>query len=138
MNSVAILERFPQVLSKTNNGIYRGFNLPIFLRTQENFSDQYFTFDEERVCRRAYIPSQKFETVERVDIILFPHYSANSEKEIKQVSGTQLFKLIMDNIKFHSNQAILLKDIAKLANNSIAYEVNYNCFDWVDKLIGTT
>ena len=36
------------------------------------------------------------------------------------------------------NQAILLKDIAKLANNSIAYEVNYNCFDWVDQLIGTT
>ena len=118
-----------------HNGMYKGFNMPIFLRSSEVFPSQYMTFDEENVCRIAFIPQKKMEMVEKIDLILFPHYSAYSKKKVQKVNGTRLFKAIMNNIRFYNSQAFLLKDIAKLSSDSTAYDINYNCFDWIDELI---
>ena len=118
-----------------HNGVYRGFNMPIFLRSSKVISSKNVTFDEESICRVAFTPTKKLEKVDSIDLILFPHYSCDSKNSVQQVTGTQLFKAIMNNIRFYNNQALLLKDISKLSNHCVAYEVSYNCFDWVDELI---
>ena len=118
-----------------STGVCGTTNMPIFLRSKENLPSQYTAFDEEHVCRKVFIPATRLETVEDIDLIFFPHYSAYSNKKIQRVNGTLLFKSIMNNIRFYNNRALLLKDVAKLSNDSIAYDIYYNCFDWVDELI---
>ena len=117
------------------DGMYLGFNMPIFLRSSKAFSSPYTTFDEENVCRTAFIPTQKIQQVADVDIIIFPHYSADLEGKVQQLSGTRLFRSIMDNIRFYNTQVVLLNDIAKLSNCSTAYDITYSSYNWIDKLI---
>lgn len=118
-----------------HTGVYKGFNMPMFLRTSEICRSQHMTFDEENVCRVAFIPRKKFEMVEGVDLIIFPHYCGQSKTEKRQLSGTRLFKMIMNNIRFYRDSPTLMKDIVRLSNNVMAYEVRYHCFDWLDDLL---
>lgn len=117
------------------DGVYRGFHMPVFMRDGEDSRAELTTVDEEGVVRRVFIPRKRVEAVEKIDIILFPHFQEGTETDVCRIEGTNLFCAIINNTRHHCDRRLLMHDIARLANQAKAYKVTYGSSDQAGRFI---
>lgn len=115
------------------NSGYLGFCMPLPMRNMvlensKNDYNQYIlarTTDGDQVKRTLLHPPKVVDTVNDIDIVLFPKYSKNAISKIQAITSSNAFKLLIKNVHSYSNMKNMFTDIKVLSTHAKSYQIEY-------------
>ncbi len=115
-----------------------GFNLPIRMRQMPKNKEMVicsFLDDEKQI--RYLVKAKKSTGIGKGDLlIIFPEYNTQHNR-IRKVSGSELFILLLRNVRHASDNKTRLKNITQLVKNVSAYSIQYTDVYIIDEFLQT-
>lgn len=114
-----------------NNSVF-GFTMPMALRIAVNIEGNrvwdIIGYTDDAVMRnRKLIRFDKIvEKMEKIDMIIFPHYNANSTGKCTEIKGAELINNVLLSIRACHDINSLFVDMPKILSNVKAYGIEYN------------
>lgn len=107
---------------------YSGLNFPVALRIlpEQCSEDAEYIFDLANVCRYLITFDNQLIEIEQIDLVLFPIYSCEGENEKKALASIELFRKLMENIKYQSSMSKMIIDLKRIVDNAHGYQISYN------------
>ncbi|MCI5745254.1 MAG: hypothetical protein MR270_03125 [Erysipelotrichaceae bacterium] len=109
-----------------NNKTY-GLGLPSKSRTMIKNKD-YIAVDEYGYKRYLYFNENIIDEIDLYPLIIFICYSKDNNSVLK-CNKKEVFEQLLCNCKYSSNKKKKFSYLINIATNSIAYSINYSCFD---------
>lgn len=127
------------------NNHFFGFGMPLPMRhyrktksyTPMVHNDIVLTnlFDSDGVERTLLIPQKILESVNNIDIILFPKYIPNTAGTIRSIASVELFNKLISNIRSYSNMKEMYSNVTNLLEKANAYSLEYSSSNMAYELL---
>ncbi len=114
-----------------------GFNFPMALRAPQDYCQGIIGYTDDAVMKNRCLVDidNNIQLSEKIDIILFPHYNKYGENTIEKVPASNLYVLILNNIRHKKNMAALYSDAGHIISGVRGYDLSYTSSDNAINLI---